>query len=74
MFLSNTSIEYSPSDIKLGRLLAKSVHDVINLKMKVEDVLIRLDPKPKVVVNRTTVLKLQIDIPDKILKSAVIVE
>lgn len=61
-------------DVKLGKLLAESVAEVIKSKKSIKDIPVKVDPNPKFYVNVKTAEKLNLSIPYEILESAVIVE
>lgn len=61
-------------DIKLGRMLAESVADVLIKGKAVRDVPVKADPDPIFTVNVRTAEKLGIEIPFHILKKARVIE
>jgi len=61
-------------DFKLGRILAKSVVEVLIEKKPIKDVPVRVDPNPKFFINSQTAESLGIEIPFEILEAAEIIE
>ena len=64
----------TPSDHKLGRMLADSVIAVLINNEPIDQVPVKTDPEPSVLVNMRTAGKLGIEIPLDILNSAKIIE
>lgn len=61
-------------DVILGHLLAESVVDVFVNGKPIREVPIKMDPKPKFILNVTTAERLGIEIPYSIIQAATIVE
>ncbi len=63
-----------PDDIKLGRMLADSVLDVVVKGKKIKGVPVKTDPNPSLVINKKTMEKLKIEFPQEIMKIATIIK
>jgi putative ABC transport system substrate-binding protein len=61
-------------DVKLGRMLAQSVVDVLKKGKSVKSVPVKVDPEPKFYVNAKTAEKLGIEIPYSILDAATVIQ
>ncbi|MEW6348019.1 MAG: ABC transporter substrate binding protein [Thermodesulfobacteriota bacterium] len=66
--------ELAANDLKLGRMLAESVVDVVVKGRPVREVPVKMDPQPELVINETMVKILGLDIPAEIMKKATIVK
>ncbi len=63
-----------PNDVKLGRMLADSVFDVVVNGKKIKGVPVKTDPNPSLVVNKKTMEKLKLEFPQEIMKIATIIK
>lgn len=61
-------------DVKLGQMLAESVVDVYKNKKSINQIPVKVDPKPKFYVNVKTAGKLGIEVPFEILETATVIE
>lgn len=61
-------------DVKLGRMLAESVVDVVVKGKAIKEVPVKVDPNPKFYVNVSTAKRLGLEIPYEILEAATIIE
>jgi putative tryptophan/tyrosine transport system substrate-binding protein len=61
-------------DVFLGKLLAHSVADVLKNGKCIADVPVKLDPDPKLKINKSTMMNLGLLIPMNILKRAELVQ
>jgi putative tryptophan/tyrosine transport system substrate-binding protein len=61
-------------DTKLGSMLADSVADVVVRGKPISQVPVKMDPAPKINVNKAMMSSLGLKFPDAILKEAVIIE
>lgn len=66
--------EMAADDVKLGRMLADSVVDVVVEGKAISQVPVKMDPDPKLVINKTALNNLGIKIPDDMRSRAEFVE
>jgi putative ABC transport system substrate-binding protein len=65
---------FVPNDEKLGRMLADSLIDVILGGKKISDISVKVDPKPRLLINVKMMEKLGVTIPADLMKSVEKVE
>ncbi len=61
-------------DMKLGQMLAESVVDVVVKGKPIRQVPVKMDPDPKLSLNKAMMQKLDLKVPEDILKRAVVLE
>ncbi len=61
-------------DVKLGRMLAESVVDVVVKGKPVSEVPVKTDPEPHIIVNTSMMKALGLTIPEELAKKVVVVE
>ena len=60
--------------MKMGRILAKSIIDVLVNGKSVSEVPVKMDEEPKLYLNMETAKKLEIEIPLNILRFATVIQ
>ena len=63
-----------PDDLKLGKMLADSVFDVVVKGKKIKHVPVKTDPNPGFLINKKTMGKLKLEFPAEIIKTAKIIQ
>lgn len=71
---SGAVVGLAADDTKLGGMLAESVVDVVAQGKPVSKVPVKMDPSPKININKAMMSSLGLKFPDAIMKEAVIVE
>jgi len=71
---SGAVVGLAAGDVKLGRMLAESLVDVLVQGKPVSAVPVKMDPSPRININKAMMGSLGLKFPDAVLKEAVIVE
>lgn len=72
--IHGATAELAANDEKLGKMLAESVVEVVVKGVPISKVPVKMDPNPEIVINEAVAKKLDLIIPDSVLKRAKVIK